>query len=96
MIGSHDITTDLVPAIVPDIIAEVVDAERLVYPPGQTEALHLTATAGMIWGLCDGRRSVGKIIAILQGCFKDPGGTLSQDVVAILAELRESGVVALD
>jgi hypothetical protein len=96
MIGYHDITTELVPAIVTDVIAEVVEAERLVYPPGQTEALHLTETAGTIWGLCDGRRSVGQIIAILERSFNDPDGTLSRDVVAILGELRDSGVIVLD
>lgn len=92
--SAGDTILDKVPVPTPDVSAEVVGDEVLLYHPGRTEALYLNPTGGVIWGLCDGQRSVREIIAIVEAGYAEDVSDLAGDVTTTLAELRGHGVLA--
>jgi hypothetical protein len=91
----HGAIIDRVPSHAADIVAEIVEGEVLIYHPQQTKALYLNPTAGAIWSLCDGRRSVRDIIMIVQENYPECAAILTDDVLTTLAELRGSGVLVI-
>jgi pyrroloquinoline quinone biosynthesis protein D len=82
----------LVPAT--DVEVEIVDGEVLLYHPQQTRAVYLNPTAAVVWGLCDGSRSVREIIRLIGESYPD-AGSLTDDVLATLNQLQESGVLVV-
>jgi pyrroloquinoline quinone biosynthesis protein D len=86
---------DLVPSLVADLETEVIEGEVLLYHPQQTRAVYLNPTAALVFGLCDGKRSVREIIRVLTECYPDDAASLSDDVLTTINELRESGVLAI-
>lgn len=85
----------LVPRAAAGVEMEVVDSEVLLYLSNEARAIYLNATAGLIWGLCDGKRSVEEIIRIIGDSYPDDGPRLADDVLATLTQLKESGVLVL-
>jgi len=85
---------DHVPKAATDVEIEVVDSEVLLYHPQQTRAVYLNPTAAVVWGLCDGRRSVGDIIRVIGESYPD-ADSLTDDVLAALNQLQESGVLVV-
>lgn len=93
--ASFDITmVDLVPRPAADLETDVIEGEVLLYEPQQTRAVYLSPTAALVFGLCDGKRSVREIIRVLSECY-DGTASLSDDVLTTINELRESGVLAI-
>ena len=86
---------DLVPTPMPDVEAETVEGEVLLYHPSQTRAVYLNSTAAVIWRLCDGKRSVREIIRLIARAYPEAAVTLSDDVLTTLQDLRENGVLVL-
>jgi hypothetical protein len=89
---SGDVLDD-VPVPAADIATEIVEGEVLLYHPGQTRAIYLNPSAAVIWGLCDGRRSVREIVRVVGESYPDAGAELAQDVSTVVRQLRESGVL---
>ncbi len=71
-------------------IDRVTGKPVLLYPEG---VLELNETAGEVLKLCDGQRTVAKIIAALAAEFEATGDELTTDVLACLAELRGRNLV---
>jgi hypothetical protein len=90
-----DTQIDMVPTPVKGVEMEVVENEVLLYHPQQTRAVYLNPTAALVWGLCDGSRSVGEIIRILGETYPEALATLSEDVVSTVNQLHESGVLVI-
>jgi Coenzyme PQQ synthesis protein D (PqqD) len=84
---------DRIPMPVSNVEAEVIDGEVLLYQPQQTRAVYLNPTAAVVWGLCDGRRSIREIIRAIDESYPDAGADLKEDVLATLNQLQESGVL---
>ena len=95
MTTPQDAIIGLVPRSAADVETEVVDSEVLLYHPSQTRAVYLNPTAALIWGLCDGKRSVREIIRLIGESYPDASADLTDDVLATLNRLRESGVLVL-
>ena len=72
---------------------EDMDGELLLYHVSSTRTLHLNSSAALVWQLCDGQRSVGDIIGMLQENFPDAGQELETDVIAAVNELTDGGVL---
>jgi coenzyme PQQ biosynthesis protein PqqD len=87
--------TDLVPRPVVDVEMEVLEGEILLYHLQQDRAVYLNPTAAMIWGLCDGKRSVAEIVRLIGETYPDAVATLHEDVRATLKKLQENGVLVL-
>ena len=69
------------------------DRHILLYPEG---LVALNPTAAEILGLCDGRRSVAEIVAVLTSRYGPGDGDITADVQALLAGLAAKGLVTYD
>jgi Coenzyme PQQ synthesis protein D (PqqD) len=87
-------TIDLIPKPASDIETEIVEGEVLLYHPQGTRAVYLNSTAAIIWGLCDGRRSVREIIRLISESYPD-AEKLANDVIVTLRHLQESGALVI-
>jgi hypothetical protein len=94
MTGLQNTVIDHVPVRAADIEMEVVDGEVLLYHPQHARAVYLNPTAAVIWGLCDGCRSVREIIQVVGESYPD-ADSLADDVLATLNQLQESGVLVV-
>lgn len=74
---------------------ELIEGELLLYVPDATKAIYLNATAAVIWGLCDGKRSLNELISILAETYPEAGADLSGQVQDALAQLVQLDVIAL-
>ena len=64
----------------------------LLYPEG---ALELDDSGAEILRLCDGRRTLGEIVAALAGMFDAPPDEILRDTAGCLSQLSERGLIAL-
>ncbi len=85
---------DRIPIPAAHVEMEVVDEEVLLYHPQHTRAVYLSPTAAAIWGLCDGSRSVREIIRVIGESYPD-ANSLTDDVLATLNQLQESGILVI-
>ncbi|THD70062.1 MAG: PqqD family protein [Bradyrhizobium sp.] len=84
---------DKIPKPVADIKVEAIEGELLLYHPRNTVAVYLNPTAAVIWGLCDGQRQVREIIQLIEESYPDSKPTVTEDVLATLADLYEKKVL---
>jgi hypothetical protein len=92
MTPSHDIMIDLIPKPADDIEMEVVEGEVLLYHPQNTRAIYLNSAAAVIWGLCDGTRSVREMIHVIGESYPE-ANDLAEQVMVTLNQLQENGVL---
>jgi len=76
-----------------DVEAEIVGTEMVLYHPTLTSAIYLNPTAALIWGLCDGQRSVHEITGIIANTYPDAGPTLADEVGETVDRLQQNGVL---
>ena len=93
MTGLPDAKLNQVPTPVADLKIEAIEGELLVYHPRQTMAVYLNPPAAVIWSLCDGKRQVREIIQLIGDSYPESKATLTEDVLATLAELYEKKVL---
>jgi hypothetical protein len=60
----------------------------------RTRALDVSATGALVWGLCDGQRSVGEIVALLSEAYPSSAGVIPENVVDTLLALTDYGAIA--
>jgi pyrroloquinoline quinone biosynthesis protein D len=94
MSGVQNTIIDRIPIPAAHVEMEVVEDEVLLYHPQHTRAVYLNPTAAAIWGLCDGSRSVREIIRIVGESYPE-ADSLSDDVLATLHQLQESGILVV-
>jgi coenzyme PQQ biosynthesis protein PqqD len=83
-----------VPRQVPRITAERLNDEVLLYNPATEHVVRLNQTAALVWELCDGRRTAGQIVAMLEAAF--PGTSVAADVRGVLERLAAEQLIAID
>lgn len=71
---------DKIPQVRDDFQLEEMDGEMLLYSPKSARSLYLNPTASAIWQLCDGKNSVGEIIALLREAYPDSAEDIEKDV----------------
>ena len=77
----------------PDYRLEQLDDELLLYHPSETKILYLNQPATVVWGLCDGERSVTEIIQLLSDVYPDEAASIKGDVIATLSQFLETGCI---
>jgi Coenzyme PQQ synthesis protein D (PqqD) len=77
------------------VLWEVLEGELLLCHPGTATVMCLDQVASLIWRLCDGKRTVGQIVAMLAEAFPEAGSTLAEDVTAGLMSFQTRGLVRL-
>jgi len=95
MTAGSPVARDRIPAPADHVETELVDNEVLLYHPRQTTAVYLNPAAAMVWGLCDGARTVADIIALLQDSYPDAGATMVEDVEHAIESLHKDGMIVL-
>ena len=81
------------PKPTPGYRIEMLDGEQLLYSAEQTLVLCCNDTASLIWRLCDGERSVGEIVALLQAAYPEAADAIADDVAAALTEFAQHGAL---
>lgn len=77
----------------PDYYLEMMDGELLLFHPGRTTILYCNRTAALIWQLCNGRRTVQEIAALLATAYPEATETIPGQVQATLQKFQQQGVV---
>jgi coenzyme PQQ synthesis protein D (PqqD) len=78
-----------------DVREEQIDGELLLYLPHATRAIYLNASAAVIWGLCDGKRSLDEMTSIVADSYPDAGADLKHEVQDTVRQLIAVDVVGL-
>jgi hypothetical protein len=89
MIESEEQGLRQIPLHADSVRADVVDGELLLYHPQRTMAIYLNAPAAVIWGLCDGERRVGDIIALIEQSYPAAKANVAEGVLQTIAGLYE-------
>ena len=79
-----------------NFVATRVDDEILIVDLDGGELLSLEGTGRAVWELIDGVRSEADIVAALSEAYDAERELLTRDVEALLAELENAALVALD
>lgn len=81
------------PVQVPGFKLEEMDDEVILFHPTRSTVVHTNQSGALIWQLCDGRRSVEEIIALLRQTYPDSAAAIAGDVERVLSDLTDSGVI---
>lgn len=84
------------PVLNPDYRLEKLDSEILLYSLSGTKAVYLNETAGLIWEICDGNRTVEEIIVLLAQSYPQQKAQIRPDVIATIQALIENGAMTLN
>lgn len=71
----------------PDYYLEEIDNDFILYHFQKTQTVYLNQTASILWGLCDGRRTVDEILALFQDAFPQDNIDIHSDIKEILQQL---------
>ena len=55
--------------------------------------MYCNPTASLIWGLCDGQRTVQEIIALLGAAYEQAAAAVAADVEATLGQFYQHGAI---
>jgi hypothetical protein len=89
------LSPDSIPTPIEHFLAERLDEDVLLYHPGRTKTIRLNQTASLIWTLCDGKRTIGQITALLAASFPDDQDRILNDVEAALQRFAGEGALTL-
>ncbi len=84
---------DRVPRCAEGFTLEQFDHEILLFNVAKDETLYLNATAAMIWGLCDGERTVRQIIELITAGYPDSVADVEHDLYDTLQTLSRHGAI---
>lgn len=65
----------------------------VVSHPARRQTLQLNPAAAVIWGLCDGRRTVAEMTGLLSEAYPDQAAAIDADVLRALLALTEYGAI---
>ena len=76
----------------PGYVLEELDGKLMLFDPASGRIVQANATAALVWGLCDGSRTLGEITELLAAYLGQEAGVRA-DVPRIVRELLESGAL---
>ena len=71
----------------------IIEEEGVLVDVGKGEVIHLNKVAASIWGIIDGKKTVGEIIAEIRKEYEVDKQSAESDVISFLDKLSEKGVV---
>lgn len=75
------------------VLARRTEDSLVVLNPQSGQYYALDDVGARVWELCDGRRSVSELVAILCGEYDAAAATVQEDVLELLADLAEEDLV---
>jgi len=76
-----------------EALEENMDGELLIYHPPTAITLHLNGPSAVVWELCDGVRSLGEIINMVEQAYPDQADQIEDDVKEVIEDLSSRGVL---
>ena len=76
-----------IPQHIPGYQLQEFDSELVLYHLEHGRVIYLSDTAVLIWRLCDGKRTLGEIIQLLQEAYPDAADSIACDVESAVEEL---------
>lgn len=87
------ISEEMIPVQHPDVLAQGVLEEMVLYDGDSEMGYSLNASAKAIWDCCDGSRTVRQICNDLSSTFEVPPDLLIEDVRLALRQLLTLGLI---
>ena len=72
---------------------EAMDGELVLFHPATQQILYSNPTGAVIWGLCDGQRTVSEIIQLLGEAYPDSSADIAADVSETLDTFGQCGAI---
>ncbi len=72
---------------------EALDGELLLFNPASDQILQTNQSGALVWQLCDGRRTVADITAVLAAAYPAAAAAITADVPDILAAFASHGAI---
>ncbi|MGE5618857.1 MAG: pyrroloquinoline quinone biosynthesis peptide chaperone PqqD [Sphingomonadaceae bacterium] len=85
--------TDVVPSRASDVVWRKMGEETVLLSAKSENYYSLNEVGTRIWELIDGQATAGEIASRIAEEYDAPAEQVEQDVVALLHELREQGLV---
>lgn len=77
----------------PDYQMEVLDDEIILFHPSNKAIFYSNTTGALIWGLCDGQRTVAEISDVLSNAYPDSTEQIQEDVQLTLQKFAQHGAI---
>lgn len=77
----------------PDYQMEVLDDEIILFHPSNKAIFYSNTTGALIWGLCDGQRTVAEISDVLSNAYPDSTEQIQADVQTTLQKFAQHGAI---
>jgi len=81
-----------VPSRNPDFVVAGT-GQGIILARSGTPRVVLNQSAGLVWSLCDGEKTIAEIAELLSEAYPESGETISEDVVRIVRELFLQGIL---
>ncbi|MFB0534593.1 MAG: PqqD family protein [Anaerolineae bacterium] len=72
---------------------ESLNGEMVLFHPATQKILYSNRAGALIWGLCDGQRTVADIIQLLSEAYPDSASEIGADVRDALLTFVEQGAI---
>jgi len=72
---------------------ESLSGELVLFDPATQKILYSNHTGALIWGLCDGQRTIADIIQLLNDAYPDSIPEIDAEVRETLSVLTEHGAI---
>jgi len=82
------------PRAQPDVMAEEIGDEIVLFHPGHNRGYVLNPTAAFVWSCCDGTNSVEAIVNDLASVYGQPEPVVRGDVCEVLSAFHNAGLLA--
>jgi hypothetical protein len=74
----------------------ILDGEMILYSTISEQAVYLNESSRLIWGLCDGKRSIQDVINMLREAYSDADSSIGKEVSDAIASMQENGVLLIN
>lgn len=82
-----------VPKPVPGFQTQSIDSEIVLLHPERNTIIYINQTGALVWQLCNGVRTVDKIIELLSAAYPEARNQIAVDVPQIIYELAAQGAL---
>jgi hypothetical protein len=72
---------------------EAMGGEMVLFHPETQQILYSNPTGALVWGLCDGQRTVADVIQLLSEAYPDSANDIETDVRETLATFDRYGAI---
>ncbi|MFT5196991.1 MAG: hypothetical protein ACI9EW_003969 [Cellvibrionaceae bacterium] len=81
------------PVRMPGYNIEEMDGELLIFHPSTTHIFHTNQTGAIIWGLCNGEKTVEEMIQLLSAAYPQSVDAISADCSEILKTFENQKMI---